>query len=158
MDSRIIYSDRIEKSENIKKVNIDGSSDPFYRYKMSQISIKHTGVNKKSKTFLTNLKEVGIDLQIPEKYIISFFGYELSTKFGYDKERHIYFLGGIYECKDLEKIVDKMIRTIVLCKTCNLPELKISNECGKLWASCDSCGCKYGLNISEKYYKYVTRK
>lgn len=158
MDTRIVYKDKIEKSENIKKVNIDGSVDPFYRYKMDQIIIRFTGANKKSKTFISNLKQIERDLRIPQKYIIAYLGYELSARFGYDESRLMHYINGRYECHELEPIVDKMIHTIVLCKMCNLPELEITNECGKLWGSCDSCGCKYGLSVSEKFYKFINRK
>jgi hypothetical protein len=111
MDSRIVYSDKTEKSENTKKVNIDGSVDPFYRYKMHQIIIRFTGANKKSKTFISNLKQIERDLRIPQKYIIAYLGfaqreisiahfavgYELSTRFGLcpTRNKHSSFRSGI---------------------------------------------------------------
>jgi hypothetical protein len=45
----------VSKSQSAEMVNIDGSIDLFYRYKMPQLTIEVIGQGKMVKTFLTNI-------------------------------------------------------------------------------------------------------
>ena len=156
MDSReeniaTFYSDS-------KKVNIDGSIDPFYRYKMRQLQLKHFGREKMTKTFFPNIKDVEKDLKIPSEYIMAFLGYSSHNKFGYDEKRGYHYISGIMQIGEISECMRMLIDNLVLCRKCDLPELIINIESKSFWAECNSCGMKYKLHLNEKFSKYISKK
>ena len=155
MDSKIFF---VTLNNDVKKVNIDGSNDPFYRYKMTQLHIKYLGKNKMIKTFIINIDNTSKDIKIPSEYIIAYLGYKLNTKYGFDKTQNMFYLSGRKTIEELSIIFELMIDCLVLCKQCNLPELILKIECNKLWGLCNSCGYKYGLQNDEKFVNFVKKK
>lgn len=134
----------------IVKINIDGSDDPFYRYKMRQLNINVLGKGKMIKTMLINVDDVASDLHLDPILIVKFLGYELNTKSSYEpkksKMEKAYLSGNIDE-NDISTAMEKMINAIVLCKICGLPELEKTSVCR-------SCGMKNILNIDPRLEKY----
>lgn len=145
------------KSES-KKINIDGSIDQFYRYKMRQLQLKYFGRDKMVKTFFPNVKDVEKDLKVPSKYIVAFLGYSSHRKFGYDEKRKLHYISGSVFVKEISDYMRSLIDILVLCQKCGLPELIINVELKTLWGTCKSCGMKYRLHLNEKFEKYISKK
>lgn len=67
-------------------LNIDGSSDPSYRYRMPRILGKVEGRGNGIKTALPNVVAVSKALKRPPDQITKFFGCELGALSKYDEE------------------------------------------------------------------------
>ena len=141
-------------------VNIDGSSDKFYRYKTPQLTIVIVGQGKMVKTYLTNVDLVAEKLHIQPDYIAAYIGYATSSKFNYDardknNKSKCYIAGG-KSVVELSIIIGKMIQKIILCEKCKLPELRYNIATKGVTVKCDGCGEKYLLtSINAKFKKYM---
>lgn len=148
MDYNILY---VTFSKGAK-VNIDGSDDMFYRYKMLQLEIKHIGKGKMLKTVFQNIGKVAETLHTRPEFIVAFTGYELSANFS-DKSDEL-SVSGHLNIQILSKIVEKFIKTFIMCQKCKLPELEF--DLVKL--TCHSCGRCYPPNIKgSKIEKYISK-
>jgi len=144
-----------------KKVNIDGSDDMFYRYKVNQLLIQVVGKGKMIKTMFLNNDEVARGLHLMPEYIPAFMGYEIGAQQKYEvkkPERERAHISGEYTCAELSEVLAKLIKEVVLCKNCKLPELKMSCETKKrvIFLTCASCGNREELNRSNpKFLKFI---
>ncbi len=161
MDSKLLYVVKVKNSAQIKgkKINIDGSTDQFYRYKMTQLLIKIIGSGKMVKTIFVNNDDVARELHVQPDYISAYIGYMLSAKFKYDfknkNEHDRAHISGDRSVDEISNVLEDMINKIVLCKTCRLPELSycITKE---VTVRCSSCGSKYELTkVHPKFIKYM---
>lgn len=141
-------------TETSTKVNIDGSDDPFYRYKTPKMVIAHTSKN----TTILKGQKMSNAIKVPEEYMCYFIAFELNTGYGYDNKQNHYYIKGHWDCVVLSKAIALMIDQLVLCQKCNLPELQIVKECGAIWGDCNSCGMKYRIECSDKFVKKITNK
>lgn len=139
-----------------KKVNIDGSDDLFYRYKMHQLQITIHGKNKMVRTEFVNLTEIANELHVDPKYIIGFLGYSTGSKFSTTGNLSSYYISGQKRCEELSEKLQLFIQAMVICKKCLLPELILSVD-RKLWLSCKSCGIKYAVSFIEKFETFVMK-
>jgi len=134
-------------------------SDPGSRYKTRQLQIQVVGKSKMIKTMLLNVLDVAKDCQVPPAYIGVFMGYVIGAQAKFDlkkPERQQAFLSGEHEAKDLSKIFLSFINEVLLCPTCNLPEIIISIEKDDVWGNCRACGSHSQLKIQdEKFKRYV---
>lgn len=149
MDANTLYV----TFEKAIKVNIDGSDDIFYRYKMLQLEVKHTGKDKMLKTIFPNIVKVAETLHTKPELIVAYIGYEMSRSF-IDKSEYM-SISGHLNAQTLSKYVGKYIETFIICKKCQLPELEY--DLTKL--TCHSCGIVYlPLNIKgTKMEKYISK-
>lgn len=138
------------------KLNIDGSEDPFYRYKMRQLLVQVVGKGKMIKTMFVNIDDVARDLKVPPSYLIAFFGYHFSTSHKYEPTkptRERAFVTGNRTLNELSATMIKFIRDLVLCPTCGLPETKI---CKGIEINCRSCGQTTIPNLNDKFKTFIT--
>lgn len=143
-------------SKTSKKINIDGTDDLFNRYKMPQLQIRTHGKNKMVRTEFVNLTEVSNALHIDPKYIVAFMGYTTGTKFSVYGDISTYYISGNKQCDELSDKLQLLIRSMILCKKCLLPEVILSID-KKLWLSCKSCGVKYTVQFIEKFETFVMK-
>lgn len=145
-----------------KKVNIDGSDDVFYRYKCPQLLIQVIGKGKMIKTVLLNNDDFARGLHLMPEYVPAYLGYEIGAQFKYESkkpERERAHISGEYTTLELSDVIKKLIREIVLCKNCKLPELKMSCETKKklIFLTCAGCGNREELKkCNPKFLKYIT--
>lgn len=139
-----------------KKINIDGSSDLFYRYKMPQLQIKIHGKNKMVKTEFVNLIDVANALHTDPKYIVAFLGYTTASKFSVNDPIHTYYISGNKQCDELSNKLEEFINSMIICKGCQLPELMLSID-KKLWFTCKGCGLKYNVRFLDKFETFVLK-
>lgn len=162
MDKRAFYVlNTAGKKVESKKVNIDGGDDMFYRYKMSQLQIQVVGKGKMIKTMVLNTEEVASDLHLMPQYIPAYLGYEIGAQFKYEAkkpERERASISGDYTAKELSNVISKMVKEVVQCPNCTLPELKMKCDAKKraIYISCASCGFSGELKKgSQKFHKYI---
>ena len=149
------------KKVEAKKVNIDGSDDMFYRYKVNQLLIQVVGKGKMIKTMFLNNDEVARGLHLMPEYIPAYMGYEIGAQFKYENkkpERERAHISGEYTTAVLSDVLTKLIKEVVLCKHCKLPELKMSCETKRkaVFLTCASCGNREELiKCNVKFLRFI---
>jgi translation initiation factor 5 len=140
-------------------ININGTTDPFYRYVMPKIEIKVEGTNKMIRTYIININNIAECLNRTPDYINTFLGQDLSVNQCYEKQTDRYYITGKYEQHKIQSSLQKMINAYILCKKCSNPET-MSNLIGKKKNStielvCRSCGYTAELDNTDKFVKYM---
>jgi translation initiation factor 2 beta subunit (eIF-2beta)/eIF-5 len=140
-------------------MNVNGTTDPFYRYVMPKIEIKVEGTNKMIRTYIININNIAECLNRTPDYIITFLGQDLSVNQCYEKQTDRYYVTGKYEQHKIQSSLQKMINAYILCKKCGNPET-MSNLIGKKKNStielvCRSCGYTAELDNTDKFVKYM---
>ena len=112
--------------------------EPDSRYKVSQLQIVYEGNNKMKKTILINIDKVAKQLIIP----VSVLFYFLKSNCNATIKEGKYYYSGHIEIDQLSKQFKSLLKQIVICPKCNLPEFIYScaSESKKLKRSCNSCG------------------
>lgn len=162
MDSKKTVKYVVKTDGNSKlhplKLNIDGSEDQFYRYKVRQLFAQVVGKGKMIKTVLLNVDEVARDLQIPPSYLVAYVGYELGAAYKYEPkkpDREKASVAGDRTSDELNVTITKFIQEIILCPKCKLPETKMI--VGKeIEVNCRSCGQTSTLNnLNDRFRTYI---
>jgi len=139
-------------------VNMNGSSDPFYRYTMPKIVVKVEGTTKMIKSVLVNLKDVAGAIGRPEDYLVTYLGQKLSANSKIDKDDKAYVTGAM-ETQKIQAIIFDFIKETVSCGNCNNPETSVHIEGKKkqaiLYLTCKGCGRRTDLDSSERFVKYM---
>jgi translation initiation factor 5 len=129
--------------------------DPFYRYKMPTISLKHEGRGNGVKTLLTNLDDVGKSLNRQPLDILQYLASELSVC---SNSKSSYVLNGTLEKSRVQELIQKYIAEHVLCGTCSNPEtvyIKIGKD--TLGKRCQACGLTTEVTPSKLNKKIMSR-
>lgn len=143
-----------------KTLNMDGSDDPFYRYKMRELYIQVVGKGKMIKTVLLNVDDVAKDLKVPPAYMTAYLGYALNAQTKYDAKKpdreRASISGDIDAEKMSQRIVDFM-KEFVLCPKCKLPEIthSVDKKSGDVLATCRSCGEHSTLHLKDNFQRYI---
>lgn len=140
-------------------INVNGTTDPFYRYVMPKIEVKVEGTNKMIRTYIMNINNIAECLNRTAEYINTYLGQELSVNQCYDKQTERFYVSGKYDQQKIQSALQKMINSFVLCKKCGNPETgnmvigKKKNMTINL--ICRSCGHAVELNNTDKFVKYI---
>ncbi|KAG9395103.1 Domain found in IF2B/IF5 [Carpediemonas membranifera] len=134
------------------RLNIDGSSDPSYRYKMDALETHQRGRGNGSWTSLTNLDKVAMDLKIDVDFLFKFFSFFLDTATKItDKTLE---LNGHHEKADLQAALQVFIRRFILCSGephgCGKPELTMILEGKDIICDCRACGKRRRIEDNKK--------
>ena len=140
-------------------INVNGTSDPFYRYVMPKIEVKVEGTNKMIRTYIMNINNIAECLNRTAEYINTYLGQELSVNQCYDKQTERFYVSGKYDQQKIQSALQKMINSFVLCKKCGNPETfnTISGKKKNMTINliCRSCGHIVELNNTDKFVKYI---
>jgi translation initiation factor 2 beta subunit (eIF-2beta)/eIF-5 len=122
-------SDKSQKT----MININGSSDPWYRYTMSKIVL----ILRKNKYVFTNINDVCKQINRPPELLIKFIKKQLAASVTYTNNE-AYITKSDLTAEILQKIIFEFINWCVLCKQCGNPETTLDE---KLIMQC--CACSY---------------
>ncbi|KAH9257256.1 hypothetical protein BASA81_004413 [Batrachochytrium salamandrivorans] len=128
-------------------LNINGSTDPSYRYKMPRVVGKVEGRGNGIKTVIVNCREVAASLKRPTEQLTKFIGLQMGASSRIDHDKSI--VNGAIETQELQKLVTLYIEKFVLCPKCGNPETvqKLNSVAGSSKKSqglvvlkCKACG------------------
>lgn len=131
-------------------LNINGKTDPSYRYKMVPISSTiNGGKNNGIYTTFHNLEDVCKYISQPPQLILKYLSIHMGSMSNVEKMT----ITGGYKNEELQAALQLYINRFVICPACTIPEtipqLKKENKKNiKLELKCSSCG-----KISEVNYK-----
>ena len=131
-------------------INIDGSTDPFYRYKRDKLILRFNIGRKR--TYITNILDIESKINRDLKLIKKYLNKKLSISVNWKNKENELELGGIYNDKDLEECLQCFINEYILCNKCGNPETKLKYNKKKdiLKMKCNACGKKSCLECSEE--------
>lgn len=143
-------------------INISGSTDPFFRYKMPSIQVKHEGKGNGVKTVLKNLKDVSKSLNREPSDVLQYIASELSVLSLQKQDDMI--VNGTFAPQIIQKIIQRFITTHVLCDTCNNPETsferipgKNKRDEGQLCKRCQACGTRNPVVVHKINRRILSR-
>jgi len=146
-------------SKEVKRVNMNGSQDPYYRYTMPCISVKVEGTTKMIKSVFVNIDDVCRAVGRPPDYLITYLGQELSANSKIEKDTGKAYVTGNFEEKQVQALVFKFITDTVTCEKCKNPETTCNIEGKKknmtLYLTCKGCGGRTDLNSADRFVKYM---
>lgn len=143
-----------------KLLNIDGSDDVFFRYKMRQLFVQVIGKGKMIRTMLLNIEDVSKDLKVDPSYITSYFGYEIGAQSKFDPkkpERERASVSGEHDSTYMSNILKKFIQDFILCPNCKLPECVLipDKKTQKITMNCKGCGASTTTEMNEKLKRFI---
>lgn len=141
-----------------KKIPIPRTiEDPRYRYTMPLLETRFEGRGIGIKTNLINIVPIAKALQVPVKYLLQFFTYDLGTKITSQKQNDKIvsgLLNGEIQNSIINDSIDKFIDVYVLCKGCGFPEIVMTFPDKKeFFKVCNSCGEKEEVNKLQRMSK-----
>lgn len=132
-------------------LNINGTTDKSYRYKMDKISITQTGRGGNCHTILDNLDKICSQINTAPELLLQYIGMVLGCN---TKKENGYILKGHYTVDKIQETIYQFINFATLCQKCNIPELSPNPiyDSGKtsLLMSCSACGQAYELKGNNK--------
>ena len=122
-------------------ININGSKDNSYRYKMPVFQCEIKGNGNCIYTIITNLNDVSKYINHPPNLLLKF----LSSYNGSMANEEKMSITGRYTSDELQKTIQIYINRFVICSKCNIPETipQINKQSKKniiLELKCSSCG------------------
>lgn len=117
-------------------------NDPFYRYKMPEITINYEG----NKTVLSNIDQVSKSLSRNPSHILKFLAINFGCTSSLGNEK--FALNGNFDIVRIQNGIYSFIEEFVLCQHCRNPETRFTteDEIGGLLRLCNSCG-KYSRTV-----------
>ena len=144
-------------------INIDGSDDPGYRYKMPPVLTRIERTGKSGHTQLDNALDISKALQRPPQYLSKFCGLAVGALSAYDKDQGAIDLRGAYSPAVCHELVMAFVRQWVLCPRCRLPETVIRVDRAKGGAAkkyavtldCQACGARAAADSESKLTSFI---
>lgn len=141
-------------------INMDGSSDLYFRYKMPAIAVKHEGKGKMKKSVVVNIKEVSESIGRPADYLMTYLGQKLSATAKLEKDLSLSYVTGHHDPGLVQEQILNFIKDAVTCRKCTSPETSCHTEGSKkhkvLSLQCKSCGERSDLDPTDRFVKYMT--
>jgi translation initiation factor 2 beta subunit (eIF-2beta)/eIF-5 len=131
-------------------ININGSEDPFYRYKMEELFLTLGGNGNGVFTIINNIDSVSKSINTPSEILLKYLAYHLGSSYN-DKKKSF---TGHHDLETLNIGLFNYINSFVICISCSIPELFYSlDKKGKksiLQCKCSACGTIHKLNFNNK--------
>jgi len=137
-------------------VNMNGSDDPFYRYLVKRIKVKH----ETGKTVILNNDIVSKQTVRPNDWIVTYIGQVLGVSINIDKKnQNKCTLTGKHEEHIIQEKYFEFVKKYILCRYCDNPET-LPKIIGKkkntsIDMTCRSCGSTYSLDSNDKFVKFM---
>merc|ERR1712146_6864 len=103
-------------------INIDGSDDPTYRYKMPRLEARIEGRGNGIRTNVVNMKEIAEALARSPAHATKYLGIEMGAQSKWNDELDKATVQGAHTAAELQRLVLGFARDFVLCPLCSNPE------------------------------------
>jgi translation initiation factor 2 beta subunit (eIF-2beta)/eIF-5 len=138
-------------SNKIKKMNMNGSNDNSYRYKMPCFVVTQGGGGNGRYTTLNNIEQISNTINHPSQIICKLIAN--ITGSNYIEARNQ--LTGTHTSEDLNKHILQYIKYMVLCPKCNIPEtiptVYGTKKNAGIQLNCSACKSETKIIASNKY-------
>ena len=155
------------KKEGKKKkmsslINMDGSDDPAYRYKMERVQAKVEGRGNGIKTCILHLSSVAASCKRPTAQLCKWFGIELSTQSRYLEDEDRAIINGAHETHVLQDLVFKYIDAFVKCRECGNVETTMSikgkKKSAQIKLKCLACGATTNADEVHRLSTFIVKE
>lgn len=140
-------------------LNMDGSDDPFYRYKMPAVQVKVEGSSKMIKTVLLNLDDVCRAIGRPCDHLLVYLGQHFNAATQAATRTGKAYISGSREQAEVQDHVFKFLQEAVLCSRCRKPEtafmVKGSKKKKEGFLLCKGCAARTDLDSTDRFVKYM---
>lgn len=143
-------------------INVDGSDDPSYRYKMPRIVSKVEGRGNGVKTALMNCSEVAAALKRSTAQVTKYFGCELGAISSYEEKTNRALVNGSFVTNVLQEALTGYIKKFVLCPSCGNPEtvqeMKGKKKSAIIMLNCKACGASEMADNTHKLVTFIIKE
>lgn len=140
----------MSKSKTMK-INMNGSDDPSYRYRMPGFEVVNGGGGNGRFTVLRNIDDISRSINHPVQVICKFIAGITGSNYIEARQE----LTGSHSASDLNKLILQYIKNLVLCPKCNIPEtipsVYGSKKNAGIEVTCSACKNKTQLSANNKY-------
>jgi translation initiation factor 5 len=143
---------------NVDKQKIN---DPFYRYKMSPVSLKDEGFGNGLRTVFLNLETIAKEINRDPQMLISYLSIALGCKFikgkeeAKDKETIKWILYGKHSKDIIQNLVYDFVNLFVLCTHCRNPETIFITEKKETILLCSACSKHTNIVLNKLTIKII---
>lgn len=141
-------------------INMNGSEDEGYRYKMPVIRSRYSGSGQFTKTIILNLEEISECIGHSKDSILKYLSYQLGTLCDMKEDS----LNGSFSERVLLDNILGYLSEFIFCDSCNIPECSLiidgKKKNIKMYKCCSACGSKniYIPNKKmSKIYQYIIK-
>ncbi len=127
-------------------ININGSDDPYYRYKMDNIIIVYGGHGNGVFTIINNCDQISKSINTPNEILIKYLSYHLNSNYNEKKKSFT----GHHTYENINSGLFNYINSFVICTDCSIPELFYSLNNNNVHSKCSACGNIQELKLNTK--------
>lgn len=132
-------------------INVNGSEDNFYRYKMNKVSVTNKGFGNGLITTINNLDEISKSINTPSEVLYKYIATNLGTNYN-DKTKS---LTGKHTQDKIQETIYSYINSFVICSKCGIPEINytiktLSKKNCIVEPRCSACGSVDTLKDNNK--------
>ena len=145
----------MQRSGGLAWLNIDGSDDPGYRYRMPPAVVRLEQRGKSGHTLLDNCVDVSRALKRPPQYLTKFCGLAVGAMSAFDEAQGAAAMRGDFPASMIQAIVFAFVREWCLCKSCGLPETDIEVTKKSVIFDCKACGKRAAADMEHKLASFI---
>ena len=145
----------MQRSGGLAWLNIDGSDDPGYRYRMPPAIVRLEQRGKSGHTLLDNCVDVSRALKRPPQYLTKFCGLAVGAMSAFDEAQGAAAMRGDFPASMIQAIVFAFVREWCLCKSCGLPETDIEVTKKSVIFDCKACGKRAAADMEHKLASFI---
>jgi len=143
-------------------LNVNGSDDDFYRYKMNRVNISNKGNGNGQFTIINNLEEISKTINTPYEILYKYIANDLGSSFNEKKKS----LTGTHTQETIQNSIFKYINDFVICTKCGIPEINYTiKDKNNVESKCSACGSyniiknnnKINFKINDLILKYLQK-
>ncbi len=118
-------------------LNVNGSNDLFYRYKMCRVNVSNRGNGNGQFTVINNLEEICKTINTPSEILYKYIANDLGSSFNEKKKS----ITGTHLQDTVQKTIFSYINDFVICSKCGIPEiLYLLKDKNIIESKCSACG------------------
>jgi len=134
-----------------KKINMDGSDDIYYRYKMPGFDVSHGGAGNGRFTIFNNIEMIAKTINHPVSVITRYIASITGSSYIEARKQ----MTGTHTTIDLNRLIIEYNKHVVFCPKCNIPETIPSAFGSKknsgIKLTCCACKTESELKPNNKY-------